>query len=184
MRAIPNLTVIRPSDATESTEAWAAILDGLQGPVCLVLSRQNVPVIDRSTYAPASGLRKGAYVLADADSPDVVLVATGAEVSTALGARDLLAERGVQARVVSMPSWELFDQQSQEYRDEVLPRDVTKISVEAGATFGWAKWVDASIGIDRFGYSGKGDKVLEYLGISPEKVAGRVEQLIAELAVS
>jgi transketolase len=184
MRAIPNLTLIRPSDATESTEAWAAILDGLQGPVCLVLSRQNVPVIDRSTYAPASGLRKGAYVLADADSPDVVLVATGAEVSTALGARDLLAERGVQARVVSMPSWELFDQQSQEYRDEVLPRDVTKISVEAGATFGWAKWVDASIGIDRFGYSGKGDKVLEYLGISPEKVAGRVEQLIAELAVS
>jgi len=152
--------------------------------VCLVLSRQNVPVIDRSTHAPASGLRRGAYVLADADAPDVVIVATGAEVGTALGARDLLAEKGVRARVVSMPSWELFEQQTREYRDEVLPRGVTKISVEAGSTFGWTKWVDASIGIDRFGYSGKGDKVLEYLGISPEKVAERVEQLIAEPAVS
>src|SRR5262249_31475535 len=165
-------------------EAWAAILDGLQGPVCLVLSRQNVPVIDRSVCAPAAGLRRGAYVLADADSPDVILVATGAEVGTALGARDLLAEKGVQARVVSMPSWGLCEQQSGEYRAEVLPAGVPKISVEAAATFGWAKWVDASIGIDRFGYSGKGDKVLEYLGISPPKVAERVEQLIAELAVS
>jgi transketolase len=184
MRAIPNLTLIRPSDATEAAEAWTAILEELQGPICLVLSRQNVPVIDRSTYAPASGLRRGAYVLADVDSPDVVLVATGAEVGTALGARDLLAEKDVQARIVSMPSWELFELQTQEYRDEVLPRGVPKISVEAASTFGWAKWVDASIGIERFGLSGKGDKVLEHFGISPAAVAERVEQTIAQLAVS
>jgi transketolase len=184
MRAIPDLTVIRPADANEAAEAWRAILDGLGGPVCLVLSRQNVPVLDRSVVAPAAGLRRGAYVLSDVDSPDVVLVATGAEVGTALAARDLLAERGVQARLVSMPSWELFEAQDAEYRDEVLPAGVPKISVEAGSTFGWAKWVDASIGIDSFGASGKGDRVLAHFGISPDGVAARVEQMIAELAVS
>ncbi|MBV8081004.1 MAG: transketolase [Actinobacteria bacterium] len=182
MRAIPNLTVIRPADANEVSEAWGAIVEELTGPVCLVLSRQNVPTIDRSVYGAASGLRRGAYVLADADSPDVVLVATGAEVGTAVAARDLLAEKGVQARVVSMPSWELFEAQDAEYRDEVLPAGVPKISVEAGSTFGWAKWVDASIGIDEFGRSGKGDKVLAHFGISPESVAERVREHVAELA--
>jgi transketolase len=182
MRAIPNLTLIRPADANEAAEAWGAILEELQGPICLVLSRQNVPIIDRNTLAPASGLRRGAYVLADADSPDVVLVATGAEVSTALDARDLLAAKGVQARVVSMPSWELFEAQDAGYRDEVLPAGVPKVSVEAGATFGWARWVDRSIGIDRFGASGPGGKVLAHLGIEPEAVAARVEEALAELA--
>jgi transketolase len=182
MRAIPNLTVIRPADANESAEAWAAILEELKGPVCLVLSRQNVPVVDRDGLGAASGLRRGAYVLADTDSPDVVLVATGAEVSTALGARELLAEQGVQARVVSMPSWELFEAQSADYQDEVLPRGVTKISVEAATTFGWARWVDASIGIDHFGASGKGPAVLEHFGISPASVAEQVQAKIAELA--
>jgi transketolase len=182
MRAIPNLTVIRPADANESAEAWAAILEGLKGPVALILSRQNVPVLDRDAFAAASGLRRGAYVLADADSPDVLLVATGAEVSTALGARDLLAEQGVQARVVSMPSWELFEAQTADYKDEVLPRGVTKVSVEAATTFGWARWVDASIGVDRFGASGKGPAVLEHFGFSPASVAERVQAKIAELA--
>jgi transketolase len=181
MRAIPNLSVIRPADANESAEAWGAILEEISGPVCLVLSRQNVTTLDRTVLAPAAGLRRGAYVLADADAPDVVLVATGAEVGTALGARDLLADRGVQARVVSMPSWELFEVQDGEYRDEVLPAGVPKISVEAGSTFGWARWVDASIGIDRFGASGKGDKVLAHLGISPESVAERVLEHVTEL---
>ena len=184
MRAIPNLTVIRPADANETAEAWGAILEDLSGPVCLVLSRQNVPTIDRANFAPASGLRRGAYVLAEVDSPDVVLVATGAEVGTALAASDLLAEQGVQARVVSMPSWELFEDQRPEYRDDVLPADVPKISVEAGATFGWSRWVDASIGIDTFGASGKGDKVLEHFGISPASVAERVQETIAALARS
>src|SRR5262249_24351345 len=184
MRAIPNLTVIRPADSNEAAEAWGAILDGLPGPVCLVLSRQNVPIVDRSVFAPASGLRRGAYVLADADSPDVVLVATGAEVGTALGANELLAEKGVSSRVVSMPCWELFEAQDADYRDEVLPAGVPKISVEAAATFGWARWVDASIGIDTFGASGKGDKVLEHFGISPEAVAAKVQELVASLARS
>jgi transketolase len=143
-----------------------------------------VPIIDRSALAPASGLRRGAYVLADADSPDVVLVATGAEVGTALGARELLAEKGIHSRVVSMPSWELFEAQDVEYRDEVLPAGVPKVSVEAATTFGWARWVDASIGIDRFGASGKGDKVLAHYGISPEAIATRVEEAIAKLAVT
>ncbi len=182
MRAIPNLTVIRPADANESAEAWKAILEELHGPVCLVLSRQNLPVIDRDGLGAASGLRRGAYVLADADSPDVVLVATGAEVGTTLEARDVLAGQGVQARVVSMPSWELFEKQSAEYQDEVLPSGVLKISVEAGSTFGWARWVDASIGIDQFGASGKGPAVLAHFGISKEGVAEKVQAKIAELA--
>jgi transketolase len=184
MRAIPNLIVIRPADANEVAEAWRTIVEDLSGPVCLVLSRQNVPTIDRGVFAPGSGLRRGAYVLAEADSPDVVLVATGAEVGTAIGASDLLAERGVTVRVVSMPSWELFEAQSAEYREDVLPTGVPKISVEAGATFGWSRWVDASIGIDSFGASGKGDKVLEHFGISPGSVAERVQAMVAELARS
>jgi transketolase len=184
MRAIPNLTVIRPADANEAAEAWGAILDGLPGPVCLVLSRQNVPVVDRSVLAPASGLRRGAYVLSEVDSPDVVLVATGADVGTALGASEVLADKGIAARVVSMPSWELFQAQDAEYRDDVLPSDVPKISVEAASTFGWARWVDASIGIDTFGASGKGDRVLAHFGFAPATIAERVEQAIAELAVS
>jgi len=181
MRAIPQLTVIRPADATECVELWAWILGESKGPVCLALSRQNVPVLDRSKYAAASGLRQGAYVLADVDSPDVVLVATGAEVSMTLDARDLLAEQGISARVVSMPSWELFEAQDPEYQDDVLPPDVPKISVEAATTFGWSRWVDASIGIDTFGASGKGDKVLEHFGISPAAVAEHVRSKVAEL---
>jgi transketolase len=183
MRAIPELKVIRPADANEVVEAWKLMLQN-RGPFCLVTSRQNVATLDRTVVAPAAGLRRGAYVLADADSPDVVLVATGAEVGTALGARDLLAEKGIQARVVSMPCWELFEAEDNAYREEVLPLHLPKISVEAATTFGWARWVDASIGIDTFGASGKGDKVLAHFGISPEAVAGRVQELVAELARS
>jgi len=181
MRAIPKLTVIRPADANEAAAAWGVILEEIHGSVCLVLSRQNVATLDRSVLAPASGLRRGAYVLADVDSPDAVLVATGAEVGTALGARDLLAEQGVQARVVSMPSWELFEAQPADYRDEVLPAGIPKISIEAASTFGWERWVDGAIGIDTFGASGAGGEVLAHFGIAPEPVAAKVEALIAEL---
>jgi transketolase len=180
MRAIPKLTVIRPADSNETSEAWGLIIEAIDGPVCLVLSRQNVPTLDRRVLGPAAGLRKGAYVLADEIAPDVVLVATGAEVATALGARDLLADDGVSARVVSMPSWELFEAQAPSYKAEVLPADVLKVSVEAGSTFGWSKWVDVSVGIDTFGASGKGDKVLEHFGISPANVAARVKDAIAQ----
>jgi transketolase len=182
MRAIPQLTVIRPADANECSEMWGWILEQSQGPVCLALSRQNVPVIDRAKFGAASGLRRGAYVLADADSPDVVLVATGAEVGTTLEARDLLAEQGISARVVSMPSWELFAAQTEEYRESVLAPDVLKISVEAAVSFGWERWVDASISIERFGASGKGSAVLEDYGFSARGVAEQVQAKVAELA--
>jgi transketolase len=134
--------------------------------------------------AAVSGVDKGAYVLADADSPDAVLVATGSEVSTALEARALLAGRGIRVRLVSMPSWELFAAQSDSYRDEVLSPGVPRISLEAGSTFGWSRWVDSSIGIDTFGASGPGGEVLAYFGIAPEPVADRVEQIVAELSQS
>jgi transketolase len=182
MRAIPQLTVIRPADATECVEMWAWILGESKGPVCLALSRQNVPVIDRSKHAAASGLRQGAYVLADVDSPDVVLVATGAEVGMTLDARDLLAEQGISARVVSMPSWELFAEQSAEYQESVLPPDVLKISVEAATSFGWARWVDASVSIERFGASGKGAAVLADYGFSPQGIAEQIQAKVSELA--
>jgi transketolase len=143
-----------------------------------VLSRQNIPTLDRTTYAPAAGLGRGAYVVSAADSPSAVLVGTGAEVATALSARDLLAEKGIAVSVVSMPSWELFEAQSSSYRDEVLPAGLPKISVEAGSSFGWAKWVDHSVSIDTFGASGPGGKVLAHFGISPENVAERVEAVL------
>jgi transketolase len=182
MRAMPGMTVIRPADANEAAEAWRYILEELSGPVCLVLTRQNVPVLDRQVLGGAEGLARGAYVLADADSPDAILVATGSEVSTALGARDLLAAQGVEVRVVSMPSWELFEAEPAGYRDEVLTPGVPKISVEAGSSFGWSRWVDRSVSIDTFGASGPGAEVLAHFGISPEAVALRVQETIAELA--
>jgi transketolase len=182
LRAMPGLTVLRPADVTEGVEAWRLALEELSGPVVLVLTRQVLPVLDRTKLGGVEGVAHGAYVLADADSPDAVLVATGSEVSTALAARDLLAERGIQLRVVSMPSWELFGKQAAEYREEVLPAGVPKISLEAASTFGWSRWVDRSIGIDSFGASGPGGAVLAHFGIGPEPVAARVEELIGELA--
>src|SRR5206468_551326 len=144
LRAIPGLTVIRPADANETVEAWRVALEELSGPAMLVLTRQDLPVLEGT----GEGLARGAYVLADDDSPDGVLAATGSEVWVALEARALLAERGVRVRVVSMPSWELFAAQAASYRDEVLPDGLPKISVEAAATFGWSRWVDRAIGID------------------------------------
>jgi len=141
-----------------------------------------VPVLDRSVVAAAEGLRRGAYVLLQADAPDVVLVATGSEVAVALAARELLAAQEIDASVVSMPSWELFAAQGADYRDSVLPPGVLKVSVEAASTFGWARWVDASIGIDSFGASGPGAEVLAHFGIGPEAVAARVAEFVAEPA--
>jgi transketolase len=184
LRAIPGLTILRPGDANETTEAWRLAIEEISGPVMLVLTRQNLPVLDRTQFAGVEGVARGAYVLAEAESPDVVLVATGSEVSTAVAARDLLADQGVSVRVVSMPSWELFAKQPASYRDEVLPADTLKVSLEAASTFGWARWVDASIGIDTFGASGPGGEVLAHFGISPENVAARVQETISELARS
>jgi transketolase len=178
LRAIPGLTVIRPADANETVEAWRVALEDVSGPALLVLTRQDLPVLEGTR----EGLARGAYVLADGEPPDAVLVATGSEVWVALAARDLLGERGIQVRVVSMPSWELFAAQASSYQHEVLPADVPKISLEAASTFGWARWVDHAIGIDSFGASGPGGEVLARFGISPDAVADRVAAALGEPA--
>jgi transketolase len=180
LRAIPNMTVIRPADANETAMAWRLTLEA-EGPVAMLLTRQNVPVLDPEA---TRGALRGAYVLADADSgePDAILIGTGSEVAVALEARGLLAEKGVSARVVSMPSWEIFDAQEREYKDSVLlPNVETRVSVEAGVTMGWERYVGckgASVGIDRFGASAPGETVLERLGITPEKVANEALELL------
>ena len=176
LRAIPNLTVIRPADANETAFAWRSTLEA-QGPVAMLLTRQNLPVLDRTSLGAAEGTLRGAYVLAEAEggvTPDAILIATGSEVAVALEARKLLAEKKVTARVVSMPSWEIFDGQDEGYKDSVLPAEVeARVSVEAGVTMGWERYVGsrgASVGIERFGASAPGEVVLEKLGITPENV--------------
>jgi transketolase len=176
LRAIPGLTVIRPGDANETAAAWRAILEDLDGPAVLVLSRQDLPVL---ADASAEGVARGAYVLRDADEPDVVLIGTGSEVPVALAAAERLEADGVAARVVSMPSWELFAAQDESYRDGVLPPGLPSVAVEAGTTLGWERWADRTIGIDRFGASAPGAEVLERLGITADNVAGAARELLA-----
>ena len=179
LRAIPGLTVIRPCDAGETAVAWQATLELVEGPACLVLSRQALPILDRREFAVADGLLRGAYVLADVAQPAVVLVATGSEVHVALAARGLLSGEGIAARVVSMPSIELFAAQDEAYRELVLPAGTPSVSVEAGVAQGWAQWVDESVSIEWFGASAPGGVVLERLGITPEAVAGAARRAIA-----
>jgi transketolase len=176
LRAIPGLTVIRPGDANEAAAAWRAILEDLEGPAVLVLSRQDLPVLPD---ASEEGVARGAYVLRDAEDPAVVIVGTGSELSVAIAAAERLAGDGIRARVVSMPSWELFAAQDEAYRDAVLPREVPKVSVEAGVSQGWERWVDRTVSIERFGASAPGAEVLERLGITPEAVAGAAVELVA-----
>jgi transketolase len=178
LRAIPNLTVIRPSDANETAEAWRVAVELVKGPTVLILSRQNLPVLDRTKYGSAKGLDKGAYVLAEADGAAATIVGTGSEVSVALKAAELLGEDGVTARVVAMPSWELFEAQDQAYRDSVLPPGQPKVSVEAGIHMGWERWVDASVSVDRFGASAAGEVMLTEYGITAEAVAAKVKELL------
>jgi transketolase len=180
LRAIPNLTVIRPADPNETSMAWRSTLD-TDGPVAMLLTRQNVPTLDPDA---TEGALRGAYVLADSESgaPEVILIGTGSEVFVALEAREHLAAQGVDARVVSMPSWEIFDAQDQDYKDSVLPPVVeTRVSVEAGITSGWERYIGfkgASVGINRFGASAPGEKVLQELGITPENVANAMLELL------
>jgi transketolase len=187
LRAIPNMTVIRPGDANETSMAWRSAME-TEGPVCILLTRQNLPVLDRQKYAPAEGALRGAYVLAEADDgePDAILIATGSEVPVALEAREELAGKGVNSRVVSMPSWEIFERQSQQYRDSVLPPEVeARVSVESGVTLGWERYVGfrgASVGIERFGASAPGGTVMEKLGINPENVVNTTLGLLGEAA--
>jgi transketolase len=175
LRAVPNLLVIRPGDANETAVAWQVALESA-GPVALILSRQNIPTLDRNRYAPAEGLRRGAYVVAHTagGKPDLILIATGSELHLALAAQDELAKQDIHASVVSMPSWELFDKQPQEYRDSVLPPLVTKrLAIEAGSTLGWHRYVGDGgdiLGVDRFGTSAPGEIVLREYGFTIENV--------------
>ncbi len=185
LRAMPRLWVIRPGDANETTEAWRAALERDDGPVALLLSRQNVPVLDRSEVAAAAGLRRGGYVLWDSAAggePEIVLIATGAEVPPTLSAGRALAEGGTRVRVVSMPCMEIFEEQTQEYRDEVLPPQVrTRLAVEPGASMSWWKWVGIDgdvLGLDRFGASAPGTTVLEKLGFTAENIRARAGVLL------
>lgn len=184
LRAVPNLNVIRPADATEAAEAWRAALLNDTGPTVLVFSRQKLPVLNRSTYAPAEGLQRGGYVLWESDtSPEVILLGTGSETHVALEAGRLLAEEGVKARVVSLPSWELFDAQPEEYRKSVLPRAVrARVAVEAATTLGWEHYVGldgAVVGMRGFGASAPAPELYERFGITAARV---VEEAKARLA--
>ena len=177
LRLIPDLTVIRPADGNETAAAWRVAVDG-DGPVALILSRQNTPVLPTTATRAVDGVSRGGYVIADADAPDVVLVGTGTEVAVALEAAGLLAEDGRKVQVVSLPCWDRFDAQDEDYRRSVLPPGVPTVSVEAGVTLGWDRYADASVGIDRFGASAPGSVVLRELGITPEHVAGVARRLL------
>ena len=181
LRAIPELIVLRPADANESVAAWRVAIQH-HGPVALVLSRQKLPVLDPEPYHINSGLQHGAYVLEDSEAgrPDITLVASGSEVHLILDARDQLSSRGVKARVVSMPSWELFDAQPVAYRLDVIPPDIPSLAVEAGVPQGWRAYVDDVIGLHRFGASAPGEVVMEKLGFNVQNVTSRAQQLMTQ----
>jgi transketolase len=184
LRSIPGLVTIRPADANEVAEAWRVILQFRHAPACLILTRQALPTLDRTKYAAASGLAKGAYVLADSPggAPEVLLLATGSEVSLCVAAQEQLAKEGVRSRVVSMPSWELFDHQTQEYRDSVLPPAIkARVSVEQASTFGWERHVGSSgrsIGMKTFGASAPLKDLQKKFGFDPEAVVAAAKQQI------
>jgi transketolase len=184
LRAMPNMIVLRPGDANEVVEAWRVILQLRESPASLVLSRQPMPTLDRSKFAPASGVAKGAYVLAEAPAgkPDVILIGTGSELSLCVSAYEKLAAEGIQARVVSMPSWELFDKQEATYKDSVLPPSVTaRVSVEMGATFGWQRYTGTkgrNIGMHRFGASAPIKDLLKYFGFTVDHVVAEAHAVL------
>ncbi len=189
LRATPHMTVIRPGDANEAAEAWRLTIEHQVGPVALILTRQKVPTLDRGVFAAASGLRKGAYILREAEggAPQVILIATGSEVSLIVDAQELLTEQGVRARLVSMPSWEMFDAQPEDYRVSVLPREVRKVAVEAGASLGWHKYAGSDgdvIAIDHFGASAPYETIYKNFGLTPENIANRALVLIGRPPVA
>jgi transketolase len=184
LRAIPNLTVIRPADANETAVAWKVAAASEKHPVLLALTRQDLPTLDRTRYASADGVRQGAYVLSDAQDgkPSLILIASGSEVSLILAAADQLQSNGIAVRCVSMPSWELFDAQPQAYRDQVLPPDVSaRLAVEMGVSQGWDRYVGAKgdmLCVDRFGASAPADVVLREYGFSVDNVVRRASALL------
>ena len=188
LRAVPNVTTIRPADANETSHAWRVAVEHQGGPVLIVLSRQNLPIIDYQHCAGPQELEKGAYILKDSDDkPQLILIASGSEVAVALEAQEKLESDGIQARVVSMPSWELFEKQDQSYRESVLPNSVKKrISIEAGATLGWQKYTThegVALGIDKFGESAPGEDLMQEFGFSADNVVKHAQQLLENTEV-
>ena len=182
LRSIPNLTVIRPGDANETVQAWRVALEHSGGPVALILSRQKLPIIDQDKHAKASELERGAYILSDANSPQIILIATGSEVQLALKAQVLLNEQDIPSRVVSMPSWELFEKQDTAYKEKILPPSIRKrLAIEAGSPLGWHKYVTDDgdvLGITKFGESAPGDEVMKAYGFSVENVVTKAKALL------
>jgi transketolase len=186
LRAIPGLVTLRPADANEVVEAYRYVMQLRHKPAVLTLSRQPLPTLDRTKYAPASGVARGAYVLADAPGgkPDVILIASGSEVSLAIDAHEALLAEGIRSRVVSMPSWDIFDDQSQAYRDQVLPPDVTaRVAVEQASTFGWERYVGSFgriIGMKTFGASAPLKELQKKFGFEPSRVVGAAKELLGK----
>ena len=185
LRAIPNLSVIRPADATETAEAWLAALAHRHGPTGLVLTRQALPTLDRSRYAPAAGLHKGAYTIWEqGGAPDIILIGSGSELAIALEAGQALAKDGVKVRVVSMPSWDLFEKQTAEYRESVLPLACARrVAVEAACTMGWERYVGSGgrvVGLNHFGASAPAKVLAEKFGFTAANVLGVARELLAE----
>jgi len=186
LRALPNLIVLRPADANETAVAWRIAVQTSGRPLALVLSRQNLPTLDRSQFAAAEGVRRGAYILADAPSgkPDLILIASGSEVALIVAARQLLLARNISVRIVSMPSWELFDAQEQAYRDQVLPPEVgARLTVEAGVSQGWQRYAGdrgAVLALDHFGASAPGDVVMREFGFTVDNVCQRALALLSQ----
>jgi transketolase len=184
LRAIPGLITLRPADANEVAEAWRVIIGLSHQPACLVLSRQPLPTFDRTRFAPASELARGAYVLADParGKPAVILIGTGSEVALCLNAYEHLAREGVPARVVSMPSWELFEQQDRSYRESILPPDITaRVSAEMGSVIGWDRYVGATgamVGMHTFGSSAPLKDLLAKFGFTAEKVLAAAQDQV------
>jgi transketolase len=184
LRAVPGLVLMRPADANEVVEGWKVIMQLKHEPAALVLTRQGLPTFDRSKYAPASGVAKGAYILADAadGKPDVILMATGSEVSLCITAYEQLTSEGIKTRVVSMPSWDLFEKQSAEYKNQILPPTVNaRVSVEAASTFGWSQYVGPTgkmIGMHRFGASAPIKDLFKKFGFTTEKVVEAAKEAI------
>ncbi|MBC7797863.1 MAG: transketolase, partial [Pyrinomonadaceae bacterium] len=185
LRAIPGLFVVRPADAHETAQAWKLALIRNDAPTALILSRHKVAVIDTNKYASAEGLQKGAYILAEAESgtPQVILIATGSEIGLALEAREILQRENVQTRVVSMPCTELFDEQDESYREQILPKSITaRVAIEAGVSQSWYKYVNADDGafvtLDRFGASSPAKKLFQEFGFTPENIAEKAKSIV------
>jgi transketolase len=185
LRSVPNLMLIRPADANETAQAWRVAINHTDGPVALSLTRQKIPILDQKKYAKAKNLEKGAYILSDSDDePDIILIATGSEVQLVLRAQEKLKKDNIPARVISMPCWSLFDQQSSAYKDKVLPKRIRKrLAVEAGSPLGWLKYITDDgdiIAIDKYGESAPGDEVMKEYGFTVENVVERAKTLLSK----